>query len=71
MKRLQVIILVVALLVVFAAPVFADKGGEANDNALFGQVHKLLGGKVVTDILKDAAEANDMNLGQTIKLIKP
>ena len=64
------IMLIVVLLVLFTAPVFADKGGEPNDNAAFGQLHKLHGGKVITDALKDYAEGNDMNLGQTIKEAK-
>jgi hypothetical protein len=42
MKRLFVIIFVVASLVAFAAPVFADKKGVPNDNACWGQVHKII-----------------------------
>ncbi len=73
------IMLIVVLLVAFAVPVFADKGGEANENANFGQIHKLLaagGSGSVSDMMhlcqEIAEEDYGMNLGQLIKeVIKP
>ena len=67
MKRLLVIILVVALLVAFAAPVFADKKGKPNDNACWGQLHK------ITENVSEAIHAikdtlpEDTNWGQYCK----
>jgi hypothetical protein len=63
--------LIAVLLVALAAPAFADKKATPNDNALFGQWHKVGGGKVFTDVLKEAAVLFETNVGQAIKIIKP
>ena len=71
MKVLWVIVLVVVLLVAFAAPIFADKDGVPNDNADFGQVVKALEDVSATvHEGQDIAEDLGMNLGQLIKIIK-
>ena len=68
------IMLVVVLLVAFAAPAFADQGGVPNENAEFGQLHKEIAedGSVseVVHAAQDYAESNDTNLGQLIKAFK-
>jgi hypothetical protein len=67
------IMLIVMLLVAFAAPAFADKGGLPNDNAAFGQAHKALAevGSVSEEV-HAAQEAAGTNLGQYIKdVVKP
>lgn len=70
------IMLIVMLLVAFAAPAFADKGGLPNDNAAFGQAHKALAevGSVSEEVhtAQEVAEAAGTNLGQYIKdVVKP
>jgi len=66
------IMLIVVLLVAFAAPVFADKDGVPNENADWGQAHKNYDGKISDAVHEgqDFAEALGMNLGQLIKIIK-
>ena len=70
------IMLIVILLVAFAAPVFADKGGVPNDNADFGQTFKWVAANYsVSEAVHDGqaqAEAAGKNLGQFIKYdVKP
>jgi len=69
MKKVLFIMLIAVLLVALAAPAFADKGGEANENADFGQLHKNYDPKpnALVDRLKWNADNNEMNLGQFIK----
>ena len=72
MKRLLVALVVVAaLLVIFAAPVYADQGGEPNGNACFGQWHKNYDPSPgdMTTRMKNAAAGMEMNLGQFIKTV--
>ena len=66
------IMLVVVLLVAFAASAFADQGGVPNENAGWGQAHKNYDGKISEAVhaAQDIAELLDTNLGQLIKLVK-
>ena len=72
--KLLSIMLVVMLLVAFAAPVFADEGGVPNDDAWWGQLHKLIAeyGSVsaMVHLLQWVADMLDMPLGQLIKVLK-
>ena len=71
------IMLIVLLLVAFAVPVFADKGGVYNENADFGQAHKLAAatgsGSVSYNVHmgQEVAESyGAKNFGQLIKMMK-
>ena len=70
------IMLIVMLLVAFTAPVFADKGGEPNDEAIWGEAHKSELGKALIEFAKDvtkflAKELDvDINWGQATKIAK-
>ena len=74
MKKVLFIMMIAVLLVAFAAPAFADKDGVANENADWGQLHKLVAatGSVseVVHIGQAIAEVLDTNLGQLIKIVK-
>jgi len=68
------IMLIVVLLVAFAVPVFANKDGFYNENALWGQAHKIL---AETGSVSEAvhggqvfAETHGTNFGQLIKEFK-
>ena len=71
--KVLLIMLIVMLLVAFAAPAFADEKGEPNHNACFGQFHKNIEDsgydKVSAAVHEGQGDAADegMNLGQFIK----
>jgi len=77
MKKVLFIMLIVGLLVAFAVPVFADKDGVPNENADFGQAHKLAAatgsGSVSYNVHMGQEAAESMgakNFGQLIKIVK-
>jgi len=75
MKKVLFIMLIVGLLVALAVPVFADKGGDPNANAGWGELHKLIAatGSVseLVAVVK-AALPEDTNFGQYCKeVLKP
>ena len=77
MKKVLFIMLIVMLLVAFAATVFADQKATPNDNAEWGQIHKNIGVwgyEKVSDAMHDLqvyAAGAGTNVGQMIKEAKP
>jgi len=68
MKKVLFIMMIAVLLVAFAAPVFADKDGVANESADFGKLHKNAdSNSEMIGWWKGHAEAAVQNLGQYIK----
>ena len=71
MKKVLFIMMIAVLLVAFAAPVFADKDGVANENAGWGQMHKEVAATAsVSEAVhyqQGVAEAADTNFGQYCK----
>ncbi len=76
MKKVLFIMIIVALLVAIAAPVFADTGGEPNDQAVWGELHKNEFTRTITEVVKKltkfAAKEFDVdtNWGQVTKVAK-
>ena len=71
MKVLFIMLLVV-MLVAIAAPVFADKDGEPNDNADWGQLHKAIAetGSISEGVHETKDALVDQNFGQWVKEYK-
>jgi len=68
MKKVLFIMMIVVLLVAFAAPVFADKDGVPNESADFGKLHKNADdNSEMIGWWKGHADDADQNLGQFIK----